>query len=440
MNITDTLQAAGFSPGAVQAKAELLERAGAALDVTGAAQEDVRRYVVPGRIEVLGKHTDYAGGRSLLCAAERAITLVATPRTDNVVRVTRAETKETVTATLAGNADVPTGHWSLFPATVARRLARDFPNLLGADIALASDLPIAAGLSSSSALITGLATALMDRNGLTERADFVAAVKTREDLCGYLGAVENGYAFGTLAGDKGIGTAGGSEDHTAILCCKPGRLLRCTFLPVKFERDVPMPVDHVFAVGVSGIVADKTGNALEKYNRASKMAKTLLERWRKEMNRTDVSLGAALASSRGAADRLAWHVQRDWDAQVLLKRLRQFRLECDEIIPGVAAALYSKSLSELGPLVDRSQTLAEEALENQVPETIALQRGARELGAVAASAFGAGFGGSVWALVPVNGAEEFAEKWQDHYATKFPRLAPKAQFFLTPAGPGLLKL
>ena len=47
----------------------------------------MNRYFIPGRIEVLGKHTDYAGGRSILCAIERGITLSVSPRSDAVVHV-----------------------------------------------------------------------------------------------------------------------------------------------------------------------------------------------------------------------------------------------------------------------------------------------------------------------------------------------------------------
>ncbi|MDN5600141.1 MAG: galactokinase, partial [Brachybacterium sp.] len=54
-------------------------------------------------------------------------------------------------------------------------------------------------------------------------------------------------------------------------------------------------------------------------------------------------------------------------------------------------------------------------LRNQVPQTIALARSAEELGARTASAFGAGFGGSVWALVPTADAEGFAAAWRERY-------------------------
>ena len=73
---------------------------------------------------------------------------------------------------------------------------------------------------------------------------------------------------------------------------------------------------------------------------------------------------------------------------------------------------------------------------NQVPETIALTRFARELGAAASSAFGAGFGGSVWALVLANDAQGFTDRWRARYkAIARPRVLARSSFFLTAAGP-----
>ena len=86
-------------------------------------------------------------------------------------------------------------------------------------------------------------------------------------------------------------------------------------------------------------------------------------------------------------------------------------------------------------VVDHSQRLAEAHLGNQVPETVTLQRSARELGAVAASAFGAGFGGSVWALVPESEAEAFLERWPEAYRKKHRKAGKESVFFLSRAGP-----
>lgn len=67
-------------------------------------------------------------------------------------------------------------------------------------------------------------------------------------------------------------------------------------------------------------------------------------------------------------------------------------------------------------------------------ETIALARTAREHGAIAASAFGAGFGGSVWALVTEREAPAFTERWASAYRTQFPGAAPGAVFLTTRPG------
>jgi galactokinase len=142
--------------------------------------------------------------------------------------------------------------------TVARRVARNFAgDLHGAEIAIASNLPSAAGLSSSSALTIAIFLALDAVNDLHHRDEYLANIRSNEDLAGYLAAVENGQTFGTLIGDRGVGTLGGSQDHTAILCGRAGVLRQFGFCPVKHERDVPLPPDHVFVIAVSGVVAEK---------------------------------------------------------------------------------------------------------------------------------------------------------------------------------------
>ena len=70
-----------------------------------------------------------------------------------------------------------------------------------------------------------------------------------------------------------------------------------------------------------------------------------------------------------------------------------------------------------------------------MPETNFLQKSARELGAIAASAFGAGFGGSVWAMVPNERAAEFIEAWRSAYAADFPEPAARSEFFAAHPGP-----
>jgi galactokinase len=124
-----------------------------------------------------------------------------------------------------------------------------------------------------------------------------------------------------------------------------------------------------------------------------------------------------------------------YSAGELQGRFDQFHEESEVIIPAVTEALQRGDVSALGALVDRSQAGAEALLRNQISETILLARSARELGAVAASAFGAGFGGSVWALVPEANAESFMERWRAEYLRTFPAHRLTSQFFSTHAGP-----
>lgn len=394
--------------------------------------------MVPGRIEFLGKHTDYAGGRSLVGAVERAIHLVAAPRADARLRVVDAAAGETAELELRPDLEARPGHWTNYVTTVARRLARNFPGspaLRGADLAFASDLPPAAGISSSSALIIALFTALADVNALDRRPAYSSQIHSVEDLAGYLGAIENGATFGAFTGDAGVGTLGGSQDHTAILCGRSGFLRQFSFCPVRHERDVPFPADWTLVIAVSGVVADKTGGAREHYNRAARAVATMLAAWRAATGRDDPSLAAALASAPDAPDRLRGLVDPS-----LLPRLDQFIAESEEIVPAAGDALLRGDVTALGPLVGRSQRLAEENLGNQVPETIALARAARAQGAAAASAFGAGFGGSVWALVETRAAAAFLDAWRDAYRREFPAAAGRAEFFPTGVGEGMRRV
>jgi galactokinase len=400
------------------------------------------RLWVPGRIEFLGKHTDYAGGRSLLCAIERGFCVVASPRSDHHVLVRDAISGETVDGSLDSRTEGIAGHWGNYPLTVARRVGANFaPPLVGANVAFASDLPIAAGISSSSALVVASFLAFSELNRLTERSEFRRSIHDTEDLAEYLGAVENGLDFRTLKGERGVGTFGGSEDHTAILCARSNALVRYSFCPVRRERLVDLPAGHVFVIATSGVVAEKTGAALASYNRLAVLARDAASQWLKESGGDDTTLGDALRTTRGDVAPIiaAFQRGRRGETPALEERVRQFAIESEEIIPAATDALASGNLAELGVLVDRSMQNAEKMLHNQIPETIFLARRARELGAVAASAFGAGFGGSVWALVRRDGAKDFAVRLAEDYRASFPGRTD-AEVFVTRAGPPARRL
>jgi galactokinase len=414
------------------------------------------RWFVPGRIEVLGKHTDYAGGRSLLCAVERGFCVTAIPRDDDVMRV--VDVGNGVEATFRVSEDqAGETRWRTYPATVARRVARNFPGTLrGADIAFASDLPRAAGVSSSTALIIAIFTVLAEINQLEEHPAYRENIPTLDALASYLGCVENGRTFGTLAGDTGVGTRGGAQDHTAILRSVPGHLVRYAYSPPAMEAVIPLPPGLTVAIGASGVAAEKTGAAKDQYNRAAEAVAAILDVWRDASGHDAPTLfdlithvdsnyaGAGAGGGAGALAELRGVLAQSrhprFAADALLARLDHFVHEAIDIIPHACDALARGDLDTFGVLVDDSQSSAERWLANQIPETIALARLARSHGAVAASAFGAGFGGSVWALVRTADAPAFIDAWRRDYLGRFPAHADLAQFFVTTPGPARIRL
>jgi galactokinase len=409
----------GLDPAEASGKQSLFELTLARFSqLEGRPPEHV--YWVPGRLEVFGKHTDYAGGRTLVAAVPRGFAVAISRRDDCQVHLVDAARDQGVTFDAApeepagaGTRRLSTG-WRNYVQTVVRRLSHNFPNLrIGANLVLASDLPRASGMSSSSALMVGVAAALGRIAKIDSRPEWSTNIRGPLDAASYYACLENGMTFGTLAGDSGVGTHGGSEDHAAIVTGRPGRMSAFAFVPVRHLEDVALPGEWRFVLTPSGVSADKTGGANAPYNNLARGAQALLHLWN-ESHAPASSLADALATTPGAADLLRdvafrSHV-RGWPAGAIVKRLEHFVRE-DGRIPAALDAFRCADSDALDRLSAESQLDAETLLGNQVPETVALARAARGLGAFAASSFGAGFGGSVWALVHRDGADEFAARW-----------------------------
>lgn len=381
---------------------------------------------VPGRIEIFGKHTDYAGGRSLVAAVPRGFAVVAGPRGDDTV--TAADVRwSAATEIRLSDHDRRYHGWANYVAVVARRLARNFPGApLGADLCFASDLPRAAGVSSSSALVVGISLALIRRGSLDQRDDWRATIHDRLDLGGYLGAVENGLNYPGLPGTSGVGTFGGSEDHTAILNSEPRMVGAFAYVPTRREGRARMPEDWRFIIATSGVEAAKAGAAQARYNRASLGTRALVEVWGQTGGTAGTpapTLAGILAGEPDAEGRLREAIAHgrhmDFSPDDLSRRLTHFIAEDARVRPALDA-FASADRDALGRLSAASQADAEQLLGNQVPETSALAALAFECGAFAASSFGAGFGGSVWALVSGAAAGELCARWLAEYRQRFP--------------------
>lgn len=396
----------GLEPRELAAKSQLFDR------VLAASPGPQLVSWVPGRLEIFGKHTDYAGGRTLTAALPKGFAFAASGRSDGFVHAVDVRNSERVAIAPSGSQQM-TG-WRHYVGVVAERLRKNFPEApLGADIAFVSDLPAASGMSSSSALIVGLAESLVRVSGIDRTPLWHDNVATPLDAAAYFACIENGCGFRAFEGSTGVGTHGGSEDHTTMFGAQAGHVTAFAFVPPERVDTTRMPADWRFVIAQSGIRAEKTGAAQALYNRLSDGVRRLLQLWNAHEPPAG-SLAAALRSDPAAGERLRARVRRTqsdgWTPAALENRLDHFVRE-DARVGAAVRAFTRADHGGLGELSAGSQTDAETLLGNQVPETIALVRSAREGGALAACNFGAGFGGSVWALVDAGEADAFAARW-----------------------------
>ncbi len=386
-------------------------------------------WFVPGRIEVFGKHTDYAGGHSLLAAVDRGVTVAVA--SDDVFRATSdAFPDETIELIPGQPLQAGPGHWGHYLQVVLDRLTLNFGPLEPVRFEISSTLPAASGMSSSSALVCAAVLALVDHAGLLESPRWTDYIHDELELASYCSCVENGYDYPGLPGSAGVGTLAGAQDQTAMIACREGEITEFSYIPSRRYGSCALPDGWCFVVGVSGVRAEKSGAVKERYNYLSSSTKELLERWNDATGRDDVILNDVLSVEDGVAG-LREIVADD---EALTRRLEAFVEEVTQCIPQAFEALEACDVDAFGEAALRSHRNADERLGNQIPETNRLVELARELGAPAASAFGAGFGGSTWALARKDDAEQFAARWGERYRAEFPDTNP--EFIITqPSAP-----
>jgi len=401
--------------------------------------DEVYAYYVPGRLEVFGKHTDYAGGHSLLFAMDRGFYCVCKANREHVIRLKDVNPSygERV-FNVSQQLEPPIEDWANYPMTVVKRLCKNFgADLNGADITFGSDLPSAGGMSSSSALMIMVFLAVASVNGLFDRSDYRENITDSLDLAMYLACMENGKTFRGLAGDRGVGTFGGSEDHTIILNGRHGMISLYQFAPTLHKADLPMPKDLAYIILYSGARAEKTGEAMRKYNLAARRAKLVVDLYNRAYGTKHLLMRQIVDENKSLKPEATFAKVRRATARYtekgqdlyLLDRFRQFYMEDQEFIPEAARALALRDYELLARVTNLSHKASKTFIWNISPEVECMRREALRLGALAASGFGAGFGGSAYALIWADETLEFQKRIKGSYRKRFADHAEKALFF-----------
>jgi galactokinase len=357
----------------------------------------------PGRVNLIGEHTDYNDGFVLPAAIDRAVTYAGRRRGDRHVRVYSEDFKATVEFDLDDIQKAGENTWSNFLRGVSKFLEGDGHRLAGADIAFGGNVPREAGLSSSAAVEVG-ATAFWNKL-LGLGLDPVYAVKLSR-------RTENEFV-GVPCGimDQFI-SALGRRDHALFLDCRD-----LTY------RHVPLRSDVKIVVCNSGV---KRALAQSEYEVRLKQCREAVGKigatGRAVKSLRDVK-SSDLAAVRGTMDNLLW------------RRAHHVVSENERTLEAVNV-LQGGDLERFGELMNQSHESLRDDYEVSSKELDTLvELARRQPGVLGARMTGAGFGGCTVNLVRADAAESFAQAVATGYTEA---LGLKAEIYVCQASDGAL--
>ncbi|MER7415433.1 galactokinase [Micromonospora peucetia] len=362
------------------------------------------RWAAPGRANLIGEHTDYNDGFVLPFALPLRTVVAAAGQPGDTWTVCSERSGATVTFgvdEVAGPGRV-TG-WGAYVAGVIWALREAGHAVPGARLAIASDVPLGAGLSSSAALEAAVLAALVDLGGLDLPAERRPRLAQR---------AENDY----------VGAPTGIMDQSAVIRCRAGHAL---FLDCRDESVDQVPFD-LAAAGLAVLVVDS--RAPHRHADGEYAAR------RASCERAAGLLGVAAlrdVPADGLADALA-----RLDEDETRRRVRHVVTENQRVLDTVAL-LRAGRVREIGPLLTASHASMRDDFEITVPEVDTAVEAALAAGALGARMTGGGFGGCVLALVGTERADAVAAAVTAAYAERgFP--APGHVTVLP--GPGATRL
>ena len=225
----------------------------------------------PGRVNLMGRHVEHRGGCTNMMCTENETVLVVSPRHDDIVNISNVDEtfgsySFSISKCMQGKKDFNSwidfiespsvladvaenkGAWVNYVKAAVMRFRYEFPSIrfVGMNILMKGDIPIAAGLSSSSSIVVATAEAVVSLNHLhVTTQQFV-------DLCG--------------EGEWLVGTRGGSGDHAAMKCSALGKVTHMFFKPFSVGESTRFSSDYKVVVADSCIQAKKSEGSKDRFN------------------------------------------------------------------------------------------------------------------------------------------------------------------------------
>jgi galactokinase len=359
----------------------------------------------PGRVNLIGEHVDYAGLPVFPMALQYAVHIAVRPRDDRLVRVASSDPGyESREFELGPEIEpFPDGDWGNYVKAAAVAAAARYGADRGADLWIRSEVPVAAGLSSSSALVVAVLKARLDVSDIDVDPIELAAV--------------------AADAEQYVGTRGGGMDQAISVCALQGCAARIEFEPVRVTP-VRIPEDWRFVVADTGVQAHKSGNAKEAYNQRRAAVEESVEIVGEKLGLADGdrTYTRLLAEQNpGELMAIAQHVLDDR----LLRRFRHVVTEADRT-RRAEAAMRVDDPEEFGRLMNASHQSLRDDFEVSGPELDELVALARGAGALGARLTGAGIGGCIVALCTPDRVDIVLEALRDGYFVDAPGREPPA--------------
>jgi galactokinase len=360
------------------------------LDVNGIKKKHAERFgaeaavfVAPGRVNLIGEHTDYAGGFVMPAAIDFGTLAAISPRTDGRVVIWSENFNEQVSHQLDGFPKNGGGHWSGYALGVVKVLREAGFKVPAFNLTIQGDVPLGAGLSSSASIEVATALAALSLAG---------ANPEREEIAKLCQRAENVYVGSSCGIMDQFIACRGAENHALLLDC---RSLEYRLAPI------PPSVSLVIA------------NTMVKHSVAG---------GEYGIRRTEVEEGTAiLREHRPEIELLRDATPQDleqWGAEMPENVLRRCRHIITENLRTVAAAdaLEAGHMKKLGDLMAAAHASYRDDFEASCEEADAMVAAAHRLpGLIGARLTGGGFGGCTVNLVHADRAEKFAARLHDEY-------------------------
>jgi galactokinase len=342
-----------------------------------------RIFRAPGRVNLIGEHTDYNEGLVMPAAINCSTFVAMAPREDRIITFRSDHFPDTAEL----NLDRPSQsrrHWSDYPLGVAVKLEEAGHHLKGADLLIHGDVPIGSGLSSSAAIEVSTALALLDNAGLSiDRLELAKICQKAENE--FVG-IRSGLMDQFIA-------CFGKKDHAVMLDC---RSLESTPLPLPQEAKL---------VACNTMVKHELAGS--EYNAR-----------REECEQGVRMLSKHLPKIKSLRDVSIEDLERYGSElpDVVYRRCRHVITENDRVLRA-ATALRNGELSTFGRLMAQSHQSLRDDYEVSCKELdLMVEFANEEPGCIGARMTGGGFGGATINLVTSTAVEEFAAKVAKRYA------------------------